>query len=1360
MAKISEVIKIYPGMANTVNLKFEFLNLDANRRRMMGYKPIRSHREIFLKIAKSFLPNENKVHLLVGHYGTGKSHLLLMLANYFSQTLEMPELKEFFNNFDKADRNISKQIQSLRGDGRYLVIIPDYESQEDFSENLLSALEESFRLENFEQEIDSVYKEALRVLDQWESEDRAGRDPLHKFSAFQEALEKEPGFYNSLTTLKNGLQEYAKNALVLFKDLYRRLIGTEFRYAASNIVHILKDVIASDAFNKRFKGIVILYDEFDYTLKNRRISIEVVQQFAELCRNTNKILFVGSLHKELPAFANEYSVQDFRTVRERFKTIDMRSEGLEEIATAIVSVKKDHPLFKKQVEPNLQQVYSKIPDIQRLNLFNWLKPAEIKEKIIDAVYPLHPLTMACLLNLSTTIGSQNRTLFTFLGGEGVDEGNAYSYKSFIENNEILTNNGLLNLYSTDLLVEYFQQELDINNTDLREAIKKIVSSYYTSFKELKNHFNQEQSLFDDKDSIYEQILKLMLIFEIVGIAKNEANMAFGLNIQIKDKPRLKNALKLLTQQKVIFLNPASQVYEFRGGTNIDWDAFIRAEKERLVESGEYDLASDFLKIYKTTEHDQYLEAIKYNSAHVTDKRLLRKFEMVKNFAQPILVDGQSIDYFQYYENQLKNITNWKESYDGIIIYIIAETEDEIREARQKAKMNHSDYIMVVAPDQPIEILDYYLNLKAAKNVQQSDEYRSAQISDQSRLDESYIGDINSGYVKLYVDQRNKYIGGRLSTYFGKDGEIIETKPNSEQEPVSKFLNRLYPKFNNLTDEDINRCHKMLSSNKRMILRDAINDLLESGQVIKIDTNFGNDKGFIRYLKNVFFRHQLLKKVEKRGSYLFCEIEKDYSKYQDVVPALVDMISEIKSSNRVNLSHFIQKYRHAPYGLGEVTLELFMAYLLKYFGDELSYKKDPNAPGEITVQSFEQIVEMVNSADPQAVLEKRNLGNLQKEFLKDLYKIFSKKSLPVGVIPRLAEVKMEMQNWWDKLPMAARTEDFYSDERIVNFLQLMRSISHYDAFRFLFYRLQTIWGYDEDDRLDEKMKQKIIEGLVLLKSEIENEIDKIENTIFEGFCDIFKAEGQTYSDLEEAIQNWYNSLDANQTDMSAPWHTPQTKPLITFLKDTQNLRQTIFERIPGSNDFGLGKVKEWNTSNIKVYLEKVRAGLNTIEDNRILVDMPLIEVKEVEQKQVLGNNEVIIVYDDEKDCQLIVKVPDNAKEVWIGYKGEDPSSDSAQKEKINTSKEIKIKKSISPLILISVDGEGNFSQALKIEFKQKFKQLIKEDIFGWQVKKPDNASEAKVIIKGFINELLENNKINKSEVITVLEYLIKEYKNGN
>ena len=1361
MARISEVITIYAGMSNTVNLRYEFSDLGKNRKRMQGYKPIESQRKIFLKIAKSFLPTENKVHLLVGHYGTGKSHLLLMLANYFSQTLTMPELTVFFENFDQADKHISSLIQNLRGTGRYLVVIPDYESQEDFSENLLSALEEAFKREGMENEINSIYKEALRVLNQWESDETSGVDPLHKFTAFQDAIGKEPGIYNSLITLKNGLKNYKQAALNIFKDVYDQLIRTPFRYSANNIVAILEDMIASKYFRNRFEGIVFLYDEFDYTLSNRRISIEVVEKLAELCKNSNAIVFIGSLHRELSAFGNEYSVEDFKTVQQRFKTIDMRTEGLEEIVAAIVHVEKNNPIFQKDVAPNLQQVYHKVPDIQRLGLFNWLESYEIQEKIIDVVYPLHPLAMACLLKLSTTIGSSNRTLFTFLGGEGIDEDNEYSYKAFIEKTDIFDRNGLLSLYTTDYLVDYFRKELDIDNTDLRETIKKTVISYHSSLKELKNRLNQDNTLFDISDPIYNKILKLMLVFNIVGIPNNQANLFFGLNLQIKEKNRLKNVLKLFTRQMVFFYNDISKVYEFRTGTGIiDWKKVISVEKQQLIQSGEFDVAEGFLDIYKVSGQERFLSAKKYNSVKSTDRQLLRAFEMVKDFGQKKeLEDGTSIDYFDYCERELFENRFWKDSYDGVVIYIIVETNDDIKQAKKIARNNSSDYVLVVVPEIPIPIKDSFLELKACLTVKNSDEYRNAPIGDQVRLDESYTGDINKGYVKQYIDKRTKYFGGRLGTWYGKDGTVIENNPSNEQEPVYNFLTKLYGKFNNLADEEVNRCHKSLTHNKRFILRDAINCFLEAGRSIEIDTSFGNDKGFIRYLKNIFFDKQLLKKVGQEGTLIKCEIEKDTSKYEEVFPALADMIGELKSQVRINVPRLINKYRHAPYGLGEVSLELFVGYFIKYFGDELSYKTNPNDPGEISIQSFDQLAEIVNKPMALAIFEKRELDDVHRELLLELYRHFSQMSVSIAADPQLREVVAVMKSWYDKLPKLAQSEDFYADEKIKRFLQLMRLIDPSDSHHFIFEKMQTIWGYEEDDRFDNEVKISILKGVKIFDKVINNTVATVEDKILRGFLRIFKAQGITFGSLEQAIEKWYNSLDTNQRDISGSWHNPNSQPLTKYLKNTQNLREVLFDKIPGSNDYGLGKVSNWNINNISIYLDKVKEGLEKIEANRILVDMPILECGNAE-KNDKSPTETVIQYENKKDLMVSVQVAENASEVWLSYQGKDPKESNVQKHKAKGKQNIVPTRSNQTIKLVSVDKEGNYSQVLTLYLKEKFVDRIKKNIWGYEIDKPKDAKDAQSVIKSLIFQLVEDNFISRTELANTLRDLAEEIRNEN
>lgn len=1359
MFKISDIIEIFPGMSSTVYLKKEFYDTAKNRKRMQGYKPITSHRKIFLKIAKSFMPNENKVHLLVGHYGTGKSHLLLMLANYFSQTLQMPELKTFFKTFDEVDESISKQIKNYRGSGRYLVAIPNYASKEDFSEILLDAINTSFKNEGFSQDIDSVYKESLRTLRKWEEEETSGKAIFPKFTKFQDLLSEHDGI-NSIMTLKNKIKGYDRSALNIFKEIYNKLESQPFRYNADNIVEILGETVKSDAFKSRYKGIVILFDEFDHTLKNRRISIEVVQEFAELCKNSNDIIFVGSLHKELSSFANKYSEIDFRTVQQRFKPIEMRKEGLEEIAGAIVSIKKNSPIYIDKVKDNMQQVYSKINDIRRLKLFDWIqKPEEINEKIIDAVYPLHPLAMACLLNLSTSIGSYNRTLFTFLGGEGTDEDNEFSYKAFINEKNIIGEDGLLNLYTTDLLVDYFQKELNVDNTDIREMIKRIIISYDSSLQEYKKNVSQENTLFDNTKPIYSKILKLMLVFEIVGIENRELNFMFGLNFQIKDKNVLSNALKAMCQQKVIFYNKTGKVYEFRMGTEVEWNGSIEIETERLINSGEINIADDFLDINKLPGETHFLKARKYNGIKSTDRQLLRIFDTVKNFTvEKILDDGNKIDYFTYYENQLLRNKEWKENYDGIVIYLIVENDEEIKEARIKCKKNNSDYIMVVIPEKKIPIEEDYLNLKAALLVKDSEEYKESAIADQARLDESFIGDINKGFIKVYNDQRNKYLSGKQSIWYGKNGEVIEKKPRNEQDVVNKFLLKLYDKFNDLNDDEFNRIHKALTGNKKIILTDAVNHLLEAGLSIEINTSFGNDKGFIRYLKNIFFDLRLLKQIQKSRGIISCEIEKDESIYQDKFPALYDMIEEVKRKDEINISKFIQKYGEAPYGLGQYSLIFFIAFIIKYFGDELFYKKEPSFPGEINIQSFDQVNDIVNSQTKFALFKRRALDDVQKDFLINIYKHYSQESLPVDVVPKMKDTVTAIQNWFENLNKLNQSEDFYDDTKIKGYLRFLYECNPSDAYNSLFCKMQTIFGYEEDDRLDKEIKDTILKGIESFDKTINNKDEEIRNKIFQKFLEIFNTNGKTYDNLAESVQDWYNDLDENQKELAN--QSNDSHPLIYHLKDTLNIREVIFDLIPSSQNYGLGRVEDWNTNNnIKIYLDKVKKGLEKIDELKVKVDIPIIDVKNADSFN-LKTTRPLIRYESKNDLELNVLLPDNASEIHISYQNEDPKKQGVQIKKTKNKIKIVPDRNDQTIQMVSLDKDGNYSQTIILQLKEKFLGMVKEHLYGFELESPKNEKDAGLAIKDLIYKFILSKKLNKNKLALELKKIILDLTNEN
>jgi len=89
MAKIADVVKLKTGYANFVELKSTFEEIQENAERMAMYRPTKAHRTAFERLSRGlFQPNDKKFYLLSGSYGTGKSHLCLMFANFLSRASE------------------------------------------------------------------------------------------------------------------------------------------------------------------------------------------------------------------------------------------------------------------------------------------------------------------------------------------------------------------------------------------------------------------------------------------------------------------------------------------------------------------------------------------------------------------------------------------------------------------------------------------------------------------------------------------------------------------------------------------------------------------------------------------------------------------------------------------------------------------------------------------------------------------------------------------------------------------------------------------------------------------------------------------------------------------------------------------------------------------------------------------------------------------------------------------------------------------------------------------------------------------------------------------------------------------------
>lgn len=171
MGKISEIIKVNSVLGSEVNLIEELFDVEKNRKRMANYMPTKGHRDAFEKIIKGLYELQDKrAYILNGSYGTGKSNLLLMIANYLMNNSDSEAMKSFFSNYilreedekigdydseeevETKKREIETSVNRLKSlrktDKPHFVALCKYDISGDFTEILLRAINEAFIREN------------------------------------------------------------------------------------------------------------------------------------------------------------------------------------------------------------------------------------------------------------------------------------------------------------------------------------------------------------------------------------------------------------------------------------------------------------------------------------------------------------------------------------------------------------------------------------------------------------------------------------------------------------------------------------------------------------------------------------------------------------------------------------------------------------------------------------------------------------------------------------------------------------------------------------------------------------------------------------------------------------------------------------------------------------------------------------------------------------------------------------------------------------------------------------------------------------------------------------------------------------
>ena len=583
---MGNMITIDKRFEKSVNLFFDL----GKKEKINSYIPTSASDRIIMQYMESLKKgNKDRVSMLIGPYGKGKSHLLLVLLD------KLEHMKK-----------------------PYLPVLISY-GQQDLKEEFLVGLQRALQRAAINDiQPESYYGEALRQISLWKD----------KYPDTYGKMEKQLAAYNiSTEELEAQLSQYSNKALQIFRDIYPELtsggvfeplIRTDLK---ENIVSINQQL--SQKYG--YQGMFVVFDEFGkyiegHNLKGYENDMKVLQDMCELGVKMDEPQFHLTMvtHKSIKEYGNTVDkriMDGFMGIEGRIREIyyvDSVQNHYEMIANVL---KKDEKIFRNEVMDNKNSGYV-------LNYENGYKNAYFKSifsveefgKIVcQGCYPLTAVAAYLLLHISWKIAQNERTIFTFLAGQDVN-GLPSLLKKYGENR----------YFGGEVIYDYFE------NT-FREEVKNT----QVHGEWLKADYVLGQVTTEEEKNFVKNLTLLEMMHRESEMPVTQDNIALSMGITLSECERIRKTLEkkqfvvyrkttnLCRLKNSIGVNLEEEIKRVRNSTNIDVRNVLKSVSEM-----QYELPKRYNLHYKMTRF------FEYEFLHDTELLKLKTFSYLfeKNFS--------------------------------------------------------------------------------------------------------------------------------------------------------------------------------------------------------------------------------------------------------------------------------------------------------------------------------------------------------------------------------------------------------------------------------------------------------------------------------------------------------------------------------------------------------------------------------------------------------------------------------------------------------------------------------------------------------------------------------------------------------
>ena len=850
--------------------------------------------------------------------------------------------------------------------------------------------------------------------------------------------------------LPQAIIESAREALT------RNKLGREARRIKQSKATTIEDAIVFlqelkvVALNAGIDRIIILWDETGRHLESlvsdgRAAELSDIQVLAEYVSRSADIpmVFGVTLHQSILHHAQQMS----QSVRTEWQKISGRFETIQYVDDS----KEIYRLIADIVQTSRGRVES-----PSKNLFHCLAKQAMKENglftdfnltelsiLFEATYPSHPAAIYLLPRISARVAQNERTLFTFLYTVSLSDGftvsDIYDYFSPSMRGDV----AIGGTYK-----QWLETESAISKTTGNEAEGRVLKSACLLSMGTKG----ERS----------RVGRETLIWAMSGY---NSSIPWS------------KTVSMLVGKKLLLYRQHSQEVAVWHGTDIDLRGRLSDEKERQRAS------FNVLTFLNSEAEPEAWKPIEYNTKYGLTRYWTGRYILPKNFQELLPVSREQ---------------NIAQGCDGRILYLAAETSEDLWEAQNAAKTLFDCQTIVVVPTIQLSLTDAALEVWCLSKMQHNTELTGEDplvLPEIQQMIDDARAHLQSVLDKLVKPRHD----GPRWFYQGKPLSVIGVSDLRRE--LSRITEEVFPDTPRIYNELINRdkpSGTIVNSRKKLLM----------GMLERHGTA---DLGLVSTTPDAsMFRtilvHTGLYRQGTKGDWHYSSgrvngppHDPGFKRVWQILRQFFEEPTDTPKKPR----HLFTELLSPPYGIRQGLFPILFTAGLKAFGRAISIRYKGEYIEDILPSVIEDLCRNADDYEVNVI----NLDSATDEYLATIRSIFLGKQLVDSDTDAVRSTYDSIQSWLFQLPKAALTAETVSPQA-KKFQYLLQGVKKADPLVFLMRDFPDSCGFSLRDAVLVK------EIVVPLKTELEQVSDTY---VRKAASAIHQALARTQSDHTRGVQ---------------------------------------------------------------------------------------------------------------------------------------------------------------------------------------------------------------------------------------------------